>query len=549
MLHRIVLQQDTDVSSAPVDLGHWVLALLPIVVLLILLAVLRWKAPQAGPVGLAVAVIVALVAFRTPIETLAVASGKGVWDAFFILLVIWPALLLYRVTDAAGAFDALRRGIARYSTNDMFLVLAFGWVFASFLQGIAGFGTPIAVVAPLLVALGVKPVMAVVIPLIGHAWANMFGTLGVSWLATNQVVDIDDTTATALQTALLLWIPNLLGGLFLAWLIGRGKGLVHALPLVAVISLIHGGGQLALAAVNPVLSNFLPATAAMIAVIAFTRWKRYAEEPDFETCVMRDSRDDEDDREPLMGLPMALLPYIALTVVSVLVLAIDPVESAFEKVEVGLAVPATDTGYDITEDAENPYSPLSLFTHPGFFLLISTVIAWAIYRSKGYAEKWREREDSETSPLWTQVITDAMPASVAVVSFLVLSSVMGHSGQTDTLALGVAEIAPAGVYAFLAAWIGVLGAFMTSSNTASNVLFAPLQETIADVEGLPESALIGAQSAGGAIGNAIAPANIVLGTGTTGSSGQEGQVLRRTLPWTAVTTVVVGAVTVLLSAL
>jgi lactate permease len=549
MLHRFVMQQSDDVSNAPVDLLHWLLALLPILVLLVLLAVLRWKAPQAGPVGLAVAVAVALLAFRTPLETLAVASGKGVWDAFFILLVIWPALVLYRVTDAAGAFDALRRGIARFSTNDMFLVLAFGWVFASFLQGIAGFGTPIAVVAPLLVAIGVQPVMAVVIPLIGHAWANMFGTLGVSWLATNQVIDIDNETATAVQTALLLWIPNLLGGLFIAWLVGRGAGLMHALPLVAVISLIHGGGQLALSSVSPVLSNFLPATAAMVAVVAFTRWSRYAEDAGFETCVMQSERKDESDREPVMGLSMALLPYIALTVVSVIGLAISPVERTLDRVEVGLAMPATETGYDIEEDAEDPYSPLSPFTHPGFFLVLSTVLAGAVYRAKGYYRQWREVDEEERRPVWSQVVVDAMPASVAVVSFLVLSSVMGHSGQTDSLALGVAEVAPAGVYAFVAAWIGVLGAFMTSSNTASNVLFAPLQETIAEVEGLPEAALIAAQSAGGAIGNAVAPANIVLGTGTTGSSGQEGQVLRRTLPWTVVTTLAVGAVTLVLTTL
>ena len=199
-------------SDVPVDLLHWGLAIVPIAVLLVLLAVLRWKAPEAGPIGLVVAAGVALFAFRTPLETLAVASGKGVWDAFFILLVIWPALVLYRVTDGAGAFDALRTGITRFSRDDVFLVLAFGWVFASFLQGIAGFGTPIAVVAPLLVAIGVKPVMAVVIPLIGHAWANMFGTLGVSWLATGQVIEIEDETATAFQTAALLWIPNLTGG-------------------------------------------------------------------------------------------------------------------------------------------------------------------------------------------------------------------------------------------------------------------------------------------------------------------------------------------------
>lgn len=111
--------------------------------------------------------------------------------------MVWPALLLYQVTKHAGAFEAIRLGIQEHSRNRLFLVLAFGWVFASFLQGIAGFGAPIAIVAPLLIGLGVRPIMAVVIPLIGHAWANMFGTLAVSWHATRLVVDLQDAPLTA----------------------------------------------------------------------------------------------------------------------------------------------------------------------------------------------------------------------------------------------------------------------------------------------------------------------------------------------------------------
>ncbi|MCB0999977.1 MAG: L-lactate permease [Acidimicrobiales bacterium] len=538
-------------SDVPVDLVHWGLAIVPIAVLLVLLAVLRWKAPEAGPIGLVVAAGVALFAFRTPLETLAVASGKGVWDAFFILLVIWPALVLYRVTDGAGAFDALRTGITRFSRDDVFLVLAFGWVFASFLQGIAGFGTPIAVVAPLLVAIGVKPVMAVVIPLIGHAWANMFGTLGVSWLATGQVIEIEDETATAFQTAALLWIPNLTGGLFLLWLIGRGRALRHGLPMVLVISLVQGGGQLVLTLWNPVLSNFIAATVAMAAVFALSKWSRYSEPNDVGGSVMVGDRarddgagEDTDRAEPVMSLPMALFPYGVLTVVSIIGLAIGPVETFLERAEVGLAMPATDTGYDVTNDAESSYSPLTPFTHPGFFLVISSIAAFVVYRAKGYTARWRERAD--VAPLWGAVAKDALPASVAVVAFLVLSSIMGHSGQTDTLALGLSEVAPAGVYAVASTWIGVIGAFMTSSNTASNVLFSPLQDTVAQSEGLSQPAIIGSQSVGGAIGNAIAPANIVLGTGTAGINGEEGSVLRRTLPWTVVVTLIAGAATLAL---
>lgn len=408
------------------------------------------KAPEAGPLGMFAAAAVALIFFRTPFETLAVGAGKGVWDALFILFVVWPALLLYRVTQRAGAFDALRQGISRFSRNQVFIVLAFGWVFASFLQGIAGFGTPIAVVAPLLVALGVRPVYAVAIPLIGRAWANMFGTLAVGWLATLQVVDLQDETTTAFQTAALLWIPNLVAGFTIAWMVGRGAGVKLAVPFVLIVSLIHGGLQLLITLWNPVLSTFLAATVALVALYPLSRWKRYSE-------------------------PM-------------------------------------DDGGDMPAMADD-----------------------------GPAQ-----DEEDEGGLLSSVASDAVPSSVAVVSFLVLAQLMSHSGQTEVLALGIEAVAPAFVFAILANAIGIVGAFMTSSNTASNVLFAELQQTVAEAEDLSEAAIIGAQSTGGAIGNAIAPANVVLGTTTAGIVGDEGQVLRTTLPWTLAVSLLVGLATLAL---
>jgi lactate permease len=229
--------------------------------------------------GMFAAGAVALFAFATPWETIAIASAKGVWDAIFILFVVWPALLLYQVTDKAGGYDALRQGIARFSRNELFIVVALGWVFSSFLQGIAGFGTPIAIVAPLLVAFGAQPVYAVVIPLIGHLWAKFFGTLGVGWFATRQVVDLAEPAATAFQSGLLLIIPCLLGGFTVVWMYGGWPAIRHAWPLVLIVAALQGGGQALFAVVDPVLCTFVGATAALVALYPLSRWRRYAEAP------------------------------------------------------------------------------------------------------------------------------------------------------------------------------------------------------------------------------------------------------------------------------
>jgi lactate permease len=531
-----------------VDLLRWALALSPIVLLLVLLAFLRWKAPQAAGVALLYGAVVALLFFRTPFDTLAVAVGKGVWDAVPILYVVFPALLLYHVGKAAGAFDSLRRGISRFSKDEVFLVLAFGWVFASFLQGIAGFGAPIAVVAPLLVAVGVRPVYAVAIPLIGHAWANMFGTLAVGWLATLQVVEIENETETAVQSAILLWIPNLLGAFFIAWLIGRMQAVVHAAPMIGVISLVHGGGQLAMMPLSPVLSTFVAASLAMLVLYPLSRWSRYSDPTEMdERPAMEEDADlaAEEDGRPTMSLARSAAPYGVLTVLAVGALLIAPVEDLLARLSLGLPFPAVSTGYGVENEAEDAYQSFEPLTHPGTFLLLAVAAAWLIYRTAGAFDR-RADDSGDSHDVLPGLAGDAVPAAVSIVGFLVLARVLDHSGQIDVLALGIAEVSPAPVFAVLSTFIGVVGAFMTSSNTASNVLFAPLQDGVASAEGLSQSAVLAAQSNGGAIGNAIAPANIVLGTSTTGAAGKEGAVLRMTLPWTLAVALLSGGVTLLL---
>lgn len=535
-------------NDLPVDVLRWVLAVAPIVLLLVLLAVLRWGATEAGPIGVAIAAITAVVWYETPWRTLVVAGGKGVWDAVPILFVIFAALLLYRVGTAAGAFHALRIGVEKQSKNSMFLVLAFGWVFASFTQGIAGFGAPIAIVAPILVALRVRPVYAVAIPLIGHAWAKFFGTLGVGWLATLQVTDIEDVTRTAMLTALLLVIPIVAAGVAIAWMVGRGAGVAHALPMIAVISVILGGGQVAVAAFSPELSAFLAATVALLALYPLSRWSRYSEPAPLDDLpAMEDdasgegTSDDEDEPEPVMNLGWALFPYAILTVVSVVVLLIEPVEDVLDDVAVGLPFPEVSTGYDVVNEAADPYEPLSPFTHAGGFLLFAAAISWPVYRAQGFFQRWNERADPP--PIWSTTASDGVPAATAVVTFLVLASVMSHSGQTEVLALGIAEVSPPLVYAFFANVIGIIGALVTNSSTSSNVLFSPVHTTIAANQELSQAAVIAAQSTGGAVGNVVAPTNIILGTTTAGVSGKEGEILRKTIPWAAAVAVLTGLAT------
>ncbi|ELZ40840.1 L-lactate permease [Halorubrum tebenquichense] len=551
------------------------LALVPLALLLFTLVVLRWRAHEAASVGMFAAAAVALAAYGLSPEALSVASGKGVWDAVFVLYVIVPALVFYHVIERADGFEALRTRITAFTENELFLVLAFGWVFVSFMQSISGFGTPIVVVAPLLLALGVKPVYSVAIPLVGHAWANTFGTLGVAWLALVQVVEMQSVAATALALGVLLWIPNLVGGLSIAWLYGRWEAVRYAFPMVAVVSLIHGGGQLAaVTVIPPEFANFFAASVGLLALAPLAAWSRYATPTDAierrpvmaesiaatdadgssptavadgGTATAADAADPADDG--LMSLPMAALPFVALAAAAFVTAVVTPLSDALGSIQVGLSFPEIATSFGVVTEATAPYSPFSPLTHPGTFLLLSALVAFVVYRRKGHYEAATARADEPREAFSRTVLATAIPASIAVVSFLVMAKVMDHSGQVLVLAESAANVATPATYGFFSPLIGSLGAFMTSSNTASNILFGGLQQqTAAQLGGLSEPLILAGQSAGGAIGNAISPGNVILGTTAAGIVGREGDVLRVTIPWVALVGALVGLVIVALNA-
>lgn len=542
-----------DGTSIPIGWLHWLLAASPIIVLAFLLVKLRWTAQQAGATGMFVAAAVALLIFQTPLETLAVAGGKGVWDSAPILFVIWAALLLYHIMDKSGGYEALRQGIVSFSPNEVFIVVALGWIFTSFLQGIDGFGTPIVIVAPLLVAIGMKPVYAVAIPIIAHIWAKFYGTLGVGWLATLQVVDLDPATvmATAVQSSLLLAIQVILGGFWVVWMYGRWEAVRHAWPLVVILSLIQGIGQIIVSYFEPVLAAFIPAAVALAALYPLSRWRRYAEpvEIPVRPAMLTEHMEELTDKKAPMGVLTAAFPYLLLSLLALGTSLITPIADALSAFRVGLPFPAVTTGYDIFRAEVARYSAMAPLASPGASLLVVAFITWVVFKQRGFFAVWQRTNGVEQSPrLVLNMLQSSVPASVPIIAFLVMARIMDHSGQNEALAYGIAAVAPAYLFAFLSNGIGIIGAFSTSSSTSSNTLFSGLQVTLAELKELPVATILASQSAGGAIGNAIGPANLVLGASTAGISGREGEILRKTLPWTVVAFVLTGFATLIMVA-
>ncbi len=534
-------------SQLPVTVLSVGAAILPILVLLILLVGRNWSSSAAAPVALTVAVVIATLLFQTPLKTIAVAAGKGIWDAIFILYVVWPALILYQVANGAGAFDAIRRGVLRLIPDRLLVVLVFAWVLPSFIQSIAGFGTPLAVVAPILLGLGVKPVYAVLLPIIGGAWANSFGSLGAPWLALESVVEVRDPALTQRLGALLVWIANLTAGLMIAWLYGRTWALRRGLPAILIISLLHGGLLVLLVPLVLPIAMLIACAAGLVAALALSRWSFYRQEDDDEPDRIFD-RDEpvapegeasgHQARRPPMSLPVAFAPYVFLGVLAVVVLTVSPIRSALQTVSIGLPFPATSTGFGVSEEAVGAYAAFTPLTHPGTFLLVSALFGYRLFtRRKRYPE------GTSVGGVLGRAAKDALPVTTSVSALLLMSGVMSHSGEITVLALGLSAVAGSTVYLAAANFLGILGSLTTSSNTASNVLFGPLQATGAQAEGISVALALGAQAAGAAVGNAIAPADALLGATTVGDPSLVGGVMRLAIPWAIVTGLLISLAT------
>ena len=524
--------------SLPITVPLWLAAAAPLALVLVLLIGLRWKASSAASAGFFLAAALALTLFRTPLTNVALQSVKGVWDALFIAYVIAPALLLYQVSDEAGAFAAIRRGIEAITPNDLLHVLAFAWAFPSFLQGITGFGAPIAVAAPLLLAIGVRPLWAVALPIIGHAWAKTFGTLGVAWEALARVTRVETSGLAMITTGIMLGVASLLAGFTIAWLYGRWTAVREGLPAILIISAIHGFGQIAISVVAPNLANVIPGTVGLVAVLILAR-RRYAEPSGVEDSPVMapeeaGERSHGSDREdgseaPPMSLWLAFGPYLLLITLIMLVEMVPFVGGPLGALRFGLPFPEMVTGFGVVTEATEAYSEFAPLTQPGTFLVVSSLIAFWFFRSRGHIDANRFDD------ILVGTIKTSAPTVMAIVAFLPLALVMEGSGMVLQLAGGIASIASGAVYAFLSPFIGALGGFLTGSNLSSNILFGSLQEEAAGVLGIDPAFVLAAQTAGASIGASIAISSVLMGLGVVGGGGEAGDVIRKILPYAGVT--------------
>ncbi|MFQ5883450.1 MAG: L-lactate permease, partial [Candidatus Methylomirabilales bacterium] len=486
---------------------------------------LRGGGARAGPVGAVSAALGAVLFFGADAGVLAVALWKGVILSFHVLYIIWPALLLYHVVEGSGAIRSIGVGVAALTEDHILQLLILGFAFSSFLQGVAGFGVPVAVVAPLLIGLGFPPVQATAVPLVGHAWAVTMGDLASSFQALVAVTGLP-ARSLGLWTAIFLGIACLLTGFCVAHLHAGFRAIRRCLGAIVILSLSMAGTQLLLAYLESwILASFCAGMVGLALSLLVAKFSR-GEYPTWMGLFPRwpppwrrrtpHRPISGEFKKGEMGFHLAFSAYYALVVIVTAATLIPPLHRALNIFHPIFHFPqaVTSLGW---ETKASQYG-LSLFGHPGAFLVYTAVIAWGIYRATGHWEmgEWRVA--------FRRTIEEGIPTSIGVFFMVVMAMIMSYSGMTFLLARGTISVA-GGAYPLLSPFVGLLGCFMTGSNTNSNVLFGALQRDIALLLQKDAAIMAALQTTGGALGSMIAPAKVLVACATAGLQGKEGEVM------------------------
>lgn len=521
-------------AAGGIDPLTWILAIAPI---LLLLALVLWG--RFGPMAnalltVATGAVIAGAAFGAGPEVLAVGLAKGAWIGVWILAVIWPALLLHHLAGRVGMRE-LGQSLAAVLPRRTENVLLLAWVLPSFLQGVSGFGTPIAICAPLLVAIGVDATRAVALPLVGYHWAVGFGSMGSSFYmaALTAHLDADQTDRFAGSLAVMLGVNVLLSGLLVALMHGGWRGVRDGWRVLLTAGPAMALAQAAVVRGEPAVGALCAGSAGLLAVLLLRQIGRRRGADRVHGQVLAPAHAGGPGAMRVAPAAptrarAAALPYGVLAAVAMAVF-LPPALRSWVKSHalLGPDFPTTRTSGGrmpeptVTEHVST-YNPIALLGHPGSFLLVSAliaVVAWRVWRVWP-AGAWRE-----TRGAW---LRQGWKSSPSVVLLAAVAGVLVDSGMVRAIATGAAGAAGRG-YPVVAPFVGALGSFVTGSTTSSNALFSALQHDVARLVGDRPADLLAAQSAGANVGNSLAPVILTIGVVAVGNATSVSAVLRRTV--------------------
>jgi lactate permease len=538
-----------------------VLSLLPIATVAVFLVGLRWPASRAMPLTYAVAAVLALFVWQVPFLQVAAATVNGLIVAFTLLYIIFGAILLLNTLQESGALRTIRRGFTDISSDRRIQVIIVAWLFGSFIEGSAGFGTPAAVAVPLLVGLGFPGMAAVTAGMIIQSTPVSFGAAGTPILVGvgNGLAGAPAVEAYAIAAGYPVWLD------FLAFLAQR-IALLHAIagtliPLFLVSAMTRFFGpsrswseglqvwKFALFAAFSMTMPYLaaayllgPEFPALLGGLFGLAIVVSAAKAGFLMPAPEDAWDFEDKskwpsewtgsvqvrdvKSPHGEISMvsAWFPYVLVALLLVL--------TRLKEVPLlGIPLPFGAWLQAVSVDWPNIFGTtisgsVQLLYLPGSIFIVVSLVTFFLHRIEpsAYARSW------STSLKVSAAASIALVFTVPMVQIFLNTNggLAGYERMPVALADGVAALA-GGAYPIFAPFIGGIGAAVAGSNTVSNMMFSLFQFEMGPRIGVDSSWMVALQAIGGAAGNMICVHNVVAASAVVGLLGREGAVIRLTL--------------------
>jgi lactate permease len=502
----------------------FLVAILPVATVLILLGIVRRPAWQAALAGLIVGLIIAVAVWDLPVNIAFAAASNGAVFAFWpVMWIVIAALFVYNIAVSSGRFDAFRAWIVKHLPNDRRVVLiVIAFCFGALLEGIAGFGTPVAITSSLLIMCGFPALDAIVFVLIFNTTPVAFGALGtpvtvlgaVTGLPAHELGQMIGRQLPIMAVILPFYVMALYGG----W-----RSIRSLWPVLAVAGLSFGLAQFSVSNfLDYTLTDVLAALISLAVTLLFLRAWQPAPDPQF--AIAQSASESKDKAARNVPAWQGWMPWLIVTAVVI-------IWTYFKVAPMGqhaIPWPGLDKAVAITLYNNKPYAAVWSFQPLGTgtaILAAALLTALLVRMSIG-----------ELVQCAVQTIRQIWQAVITVMAIVALAYVMNYSGLAYTIGLAVSSTGHA--FVLFSPFLGWLAVFLSGSDTSGNALFGNLQVVAARQLDLNPVLFAATNSSGGVLGKMISPQNIATGVSVTNLKGQEGAVLARTFVHSIVLTLV-----------
>jgi lactate permease len=491
----------------------FLVAILPVLTVLLLLGVLRRPAWQAALAGLVVGLIVAVGPWQLPVGLALHAVFNGATFAVWpVMWIVVNALLLYNIAVRSGRFEAFRVWVLDHLPHDRRVVLVVvGFCFGALLEGIAGFGTPVAITSSLLILMGFPALEALVFVLIFNTAPVAFGALGVPVTVLGAVTGLPAATLGAMVgrqlPVMALILPFYVMGLYGGW-----RSVRALWPVLLVAGASFGAAQFITSNfLDYTLTDVLASLGSLIITLLFMRVWKPAPDPEFAILA---SASRTAGTGPAVASWQGWVPWIVVSVVVILWTSFK----VFAIAQQNIHWPLLDKAIAITLYHDKPYAAVWTFQPlaTGTAILVSSLIT-ALLVQLSPADFFRCIGQTARQ-LWLAIVT--------VMLILALAYLMNYSGLAYTLGQGAASTGR--LFILFSPFLGWIAVMLSGSDTSGNALFGNLQVVAARQLNLNPILFAATNSSGGVMGKMISPQNIATGVSVTQLKGQEGAVFART---------------------